>query len=139
VGGFGERPGLLEQHRLPLRPASTVILNDTVVRTTSPHRRRLLWRDDVCAGQTCTDAAATKASLSLTSSLVDNNTATKQAGGVYATRSTVTVSGGLVSRNRNNAGDGFGRSCSSAHERHPDGRSRGANEASQFGAASSST
>ena len=109
VGGFGGGIQASSNNpALPLRQASTVILTDTVVRNNTSRIGGGIFvgGDFACPG--CTDATATKASLSLTASLVDNNTATKQAGGIYAGRATVTVSGGLVSRNRNNAGDGFG-------------------------------
>lgn len=109
VGGFGGGIQASSNNpTLPLRQASTVVLDDTVVRNNTARIGGGIFvgGDFACAG--CTDATATKASLVLTGSLVDSNTATKQAGGIYAGRSTVTVSGGLVSRNRNNAGDGFG-------------------------------
>lgn len=138
VGGFGGGIQASSNNTsLPLRQASTVVVNDTVVRNNTARIGGGIFvgGDDVCAGQTCTDATATKASLSLTASLVDGNTSTKQAGGIYGTRSTITVSGGLVSRNKNNAGDGFGggfmlvRGTSATLT----GAHVAANEASQFG------
>jgi hypothetical protein len=138
VGGFGGGIQASSNNTvLPLRQASTVILTDTVVRNNSSRIGGGIFvgGDDVCAGQSCTDAGATKASLSLTASLVDDNTATKQAGGIYSTRSTVTVSGGLVSRNKNNAGDGFGGGLSLVRGTNAtlNGTHVAANEASQFG------
>ena len=138
VGGFGGGIQASSNNTaLPLRQASTVILNDTVVRNNTARIGGGIFvgGDQVCAGGACTDATATKASLSLTGSLVDGNTATKQAGGIYSTRSTVTVSGGLVSRNKNNAGDGYGGGLMlvSGTSATLTGARVAANEASQFG------
>jgi predicted outer membrane repeat protein len=59
-----------------------------------------------CSG--CTNATAAKGTLDMTDSLVDSNTATDQGGGIYSSRGVLTINGGLISRNNNNAGSGFG-------------------------------
>src|SRR5262249_26696848 len=55
----------------------------------------------------CTDAVAAKATLQLTGSVVDGNVASVQAGGVFASRTNLTMTGSLISRNQAN-GSGFG-------------------------------
>ncbi len=140
VGGFGGGiQGSSNNTGLPLQQASTLIVDDTVVRNNTARIGGGIFvgGDGLCGGGSCTDASATKASLSLTNSLVDNNTATVQGGGIYSTRSTVTVSGGLVSRNRNNTGDGYGGGLTLVRGTSATltGTHVAANEAGQFGGA----
>jgi predicted outer membrane repeat protein len=109
VGGFGGGVQVLSNGAAASGlPASSVVLTDSVVRNNSARIGGGLFinGDMICSG--CTDATAPKATLNMTDSLVDSNTATDQGGGIYSSRGVLTISGGLISRNKSNTGNGLG-------------------------------
>jgi predicted outer membrane repeat protein len=109
VGGFGGGIQALSNGAASAGlPASSVVLTDSVVRNNTARIGGGLFinGDMTCGG--CTDATAPKATLNMTDSLVDNNTATDQGGGIYSNRGALTISGGLISRNKSNTGNGLG-------------------------------
>jgi hypothetical protein len=63
--------------------------------------------DQLCGGSCPSNTAATKATLTLTDSVVDGNTGNDRAGGIFTTRTTLTLTNSLVSRNTAN-GTGLG-------------------------------
>jgi hypothetical protein len=109
VGGFGGGVQALSNGAASKGlPASSVVVTDSVVRNNIARvGGGLFINGDMTCGS-CTDATARKATLEMTGSLVDGNTATDQGGGVYSNRGILTISGGLISRNTSNTGNGIG-------------------------------
>ena len=95
----------------PFQRAASLTLTDTVVRKNSARIGAGIFvgGDQVCGGGTCTDAAATKATLQITGSVIDSNVASSQAGGVFGSRTNLSIVKSLVARNQANGGaSGFG-------------------------------
>ncbi|HMH50494.1 MAG TPA: FG-GAP-like repeat-containing protein [Candidatus Acidoferrum sp.] len=112
VGGFG---GGVESSSsnvsTPLQRSASISLTDTVVRNNTARIGAgvFIGGDLACGGGTCTDANATKATLQITGSVIDKNIASLQAGGVFTSRTNLTMTDSLVSRNQANGGvGGFG-------------------------------
>jgi hypothetical protein len=109
VGGFGGGIQVLSNGAATSGlPASSVVLVDSVVRNNTARRGGGLFINGDMTCGSCTDATAPKATLSMTDSLVDGNTATDQGGGLYSVRGVLAINGGLISRNKSNAGNGLG-------------------------------
>jgi FG-GAP-like repeat len=86
---------------LPLQRAASVIVTNTIVRNNNAQFGGgvSISGDQMCGGGTCTDATGNKGTLQITDSVIDQNTASL-AGGLFAARTTLTVTNSLVSRNQ---------------------------------------
>jgi VCBS repeat protein len=104
VGGFGGGIDATSNNVSgTLRQASTVILNDTAIRgnTALIGGGILIVGDNVCSSPsgTCNPSGATKATLTMTDTLFDSNTASSQAGAIAAGVSVLTVTRSHIVRN----------------------------------------
>ena len=94
-----------------LQRAASVMMTRSIVRNNNARIGAgvFVGGDQLCGGGTCTDASATKATLQITDSVIDENVASLSAGGVFTTRTDLSVANSLVSRNQANGGaSGFG-------------------------------
>ena len=94
VTGFGGGIGATSNNTGgTIRPGSVIVLNDTVVRGNSGRIGGgiQIGGDRVCNGGTCTDAGATKATLTIVDSLIFGNTASDQGGAVVSDRVVVSI------------------------------------------------
>jgi hypothetical protein len=101
VGGFGG--GISAQSNnvvAPLRPGVTISLTDTVVRNNVARITGgiAVAGDQVCAGGPCDPA--TRATLTLASSLVQGNSAASTGGGIFTVRTNLTVTQSLILQNQ---------------------------------------
>jgi hypothetical protein len=110
VGGFGGGvQGSSINEGTPLQRAADVTVTSTVVRNNTARLGGgfFLSGDQVCSGGTCTDATATKATLQITDSVIDQNVASI-GGGVFTTRTNLSATNSLVSRNQATGDSGGG-------------------------------
>jgi hypothetical protein len=92
----------------PFRQASTVIAYDTAFRGNTARQGGALFvvGDHVCGGTCASAADGNKATLEVTDSVIVSNSAGSQAGGVFAAKTTVTMSGTRVLNNTVGAAGG---------------------------------
>jgi hypothetical protein len=110
IGGFSGGVGASSTNvGLPLQRAASVTMTNTVVRNNNAHLGGgfFVSGDQMCGGGTCTDATANQATLQITDSVIDQNIASI-GGGVFTTRTNLSATNSLVSRNQANGGGGGG-------------------------------
>ena len=106
VGGFGGGvQGSSTNTVTPLERAASVTMTNTIVRNNNARLGGgfFLSGDQACGGGTCTDTTATRATLQISNSVIDQNTASI-AGGVFATRTNLSATNSLISRNQATGG-----------------------------------
>jgi parallel beta-helix repeat protein len=108
IGGFGGGLGASSSNvGMPVQRAASLTLTNTVIRNNNSRLGGgfFVSGDQLCGGGTCTNNTANKATLQIVASVIDQNAATI-AGGVFVTRTNLTMTDGLVSRNQATGGTG---------------------------------
>lgn len=88
---------------LPFRPSAAVIMTDSVVRNNTAREGGGVWAegDLLCGGGPCSPATAPRTQLTVTTSLIDGNTAVQPwAGGIFGQRANVSIAQSQIFRNR---------------------------------------